>query len=124
LDTHTLIWSVDSPAKLGSRAKATLTDPANDLLLSAGSLWEIAIKIGLGKLTLSMPFRQWTTQAMSDLDLTLLPLNVDYTDVLIGLTHHHRDPFDRLIIAQAMVEQIPVVSADSAFDAYQVARIW
>jgi PIN domain nuclease of toxin-antitoxin system len=124
LDTHTLIWAVDQPANLGITAATTLQDPANELFLSAGSIWEIAIKVGLGKLTLSQPYRQWIEKAIADLGLAVLPITVDHADVLTGLPHHHRDPFDRLLVAQAQVESMPVVSADSQFDAYGINRIW
>lgn len=124
LDTHTLIWAVDSPSTLGTDARTALDDKGNELLLSAASIWELAIKIGLGKLRLSLPFLQWMSQAMADLELTVLPINVGYADVLTTLPHFHRDPFDRLIIAQAMVEQVPVISRDPAFDAYPITRLW
>jgi PIN domain nuclease of toxin-antitoxin system len=94
------------------------------LWLSAGSIWEIAIKVGLGKLTLTLPFHQWISQALVDLSLRILPIEVGHANALTVLPSYHRDPFDRLIIAQAMVEGIPVVSADTALDAYPVTRIW
>jgi hypothetical protein len=74
-----------------------LQDPANDLLLSAATVWELAIKIGLGKLTLSLPYRGWMAKAITDLDLTLLPITVEYAERQAGLPPHHKDPFDRLI---------------------------
>jgi PIN domain nuclease of toxin-antitoxin system len=124
LDTHTLIWSVDEPSRLSPDAAAALQDPANDLLLSVGSVWEIAIKIGLGKLRLTLPYRQWRVQAVADLGLSLLPITINYADVQAGLPFHHRDPFDRLLIAQALTKRIPIVGADPAFDAYGVTRVW
>jgi PIN domain nuclease of toxin-antitoxin system len=123
LDTHTLVWAVDNPPKLGPKATGALQDPASELLLSAGSIWELAIKIGLQKLTLSMPFPHWISQAIADLGLTVMPITVEYTDILITLPHYHRDPFDLLILAQAIAEKAPVVSGDANFDAYLVTRI-
>ena len=124
LDTHTLIWAVDAPSKLGPQAVTALQDPANDLLLSAATIWEIAIKVGLGKLSLSMPYRQWMNQAITDLGMTVLPITVEYADVQVNLPKHHGDPFDRLLVAQSQVENIHLVSADPVFDQYGINRLW
>jgi PIN domain nuclease of toxin-antitoxin system len=110
--------------RLGSQAALALQDPGNDLLLSAATIWELAIKAGLGKLSLSAPYRQWISQAMTDLRATVVPITVEYADVQAALPHHHRDPFDRMLIAQSQVENIPVVSNDPTFDAYGVSRVW
>ncbi|MCC6123747.1 MAG: type II toxin-antitoxin system VapC family toxin [Pirellulales bacterium] len=124
LDTHALIWYVDQDHLLSTSAHAAITDPANDLLLSAGTIWEIGIKVGLSKLSLSMPYREWMNKAIADLGLTLLPISVEYADVQAGLPRHHGDPFDRLLAAQARVENIPLVSSDPIFDRYGLKRIW
>jgi PIN domain nuclease of toxin-antitoxin system len=124
IDAHAVFWAVDDPSKLSAAAVAALQDPANELLLSAGTIWELAIKVGLGKLVLSLPFRTWMSQAMADLGVTLLPITVEYADVQAGLPWHHRDPFDRLLAAQALVEQVPLLSADTLLDQYGVSRIW
>jgi len=124
LDTHTFIWAVDQPSMLGPSAKTALEDPANDLVLSAATIWELAIKVGLNKLTLSLPYRQWMTRAMNDLGVSVLPITVESADVLIELPKHHRDPFDRLLVAQAIVENVPLVSNDAIFDQYGIARVW
>lgn len=124
LDTHTILWAVDRPTKLSDKARAAIQNPQNELICSAGSIWELAIKVGLNKLTLSLPFRQWMVRAIDDLNLTVLPVTVDYADLLTTLPPHHGDPFDRLLIAQAMVERIPVVSADRGFDTYPISRLW
>jgi PIN domain nuclease of toxin-antitoxin system len=124
LDTHALIWYVDQDHLLSASAHAAITDPANDLLLSAGTIWEISIKVGLKKLSLSMPYRAWMNKAIADLGLTLLPITVEYADVQAGLPRHHGDPFDRLLAAQAQVENTPLVSSDPIFDQYGLKRIW
>jgi PIN domain nuclease of toxin-antitoxin system len=124
IDTHPTIWYVDQDQLLAPQAHAVITDPNNDLILSAASLWEIAIKVGTKKLTLSLPYRQWMAKAITDLDLTILPVTVEYADIQTTLPWHHRDPFDRLVIAQAHREGMPVISGDPQFDAYGVARIW
>ena len=124
VDAHTLIWAVDDPSKLGPQAVTVLQDPANDLLLSAATIWEIAIKVGLKKLSLSMPYKQWVAKAMADLGMTVLPITAEYADVQAGLPNHHRDPFDRMLVAQSQVENIHVVSADPVFDQYGINRLW
>ncbi|MEX2118391.1 MAG: type II toxin-antitoxin system VapC family toxin [Pirellulales bacterium] len=124
LDTHALLWYVDQDHLLSATAHASITNPTNELLLSAASIWELAIKAGLGKLTLSLPYRQWMSQAMADLDLAVLPITIEYADVQAGLPNHHRDPFDRLLIAQAQVENVPVLSNEDVFDRYGVSRLW
>ena len=124
LDAHALIWAVDDPQRLGREAARALEDPANELLVSAGTIWEIAIKIGLGKLSLSLPFREWMHQAIEDRGLTVLPITVEHADGQSRLPLHHRDPFDRLLVAQAQAEAIAVVSADEVFGTYGIARVW
>jgi PIN domain nuclease of toxin-antitoxin system len=124
IDAQSLIWYVDQDHLLSPVAHAAITDPANDLLLSAATIWEIAIKISLKKLALSLPYGQWMTKAVADLGLSVLPITVEYADKQTSLTWHHRDPFDRLLVAQALVDNVPVVSADAILDAYGVTRIW
>jgi len=124
LDTHALFWSVEAPSKLSSTAMTALQDPANIRLLSAATIWEIAIKVGQGKLTLSMPYRQWLETAIADLGLAILPITVEYGERYVILPPHHKDPFDRLMVAQTLVDGIPVVGVDVAFDPYGVTRIW
>jgi PIN domain nuclease of toxin-antitoxin system len=124
LDAHSLIWALDDPRKLGKRAVTVLEDPANELLVSVGTIWEISIKAGLGKLSLSLPYRQWMERASSDLGLSVLPLTLEHAERQMSLPYHHRDPFDRLLVAQCLVEDIPLVSADTVFDQYGFSRIW
>jgi PIN domain nuclease of toxin-antitoxin system len=124
IDSHALIWYVDQDQLLSHASHAVISDTANDLLLSAGSIWEIGIKIGLGKLVLTQPFGLWMNQAISDLHATVLPVTVDYIDVQSNLGKHHGDPFDRLLVAQAIVEQVSIISADANLDVYGITRIW
>ena len=109
---------------LASHLTVSFSDPENELLLSAGSIWEIGIKIGLGKLVLTQPYQTWMNQAIDDLGLRVLPITVEYAAMNATLPKYHGDPFDRLLIAQAIVEQVSIVSADVSFDAYGVTRIW
>lgn len=123
LDTHTFLWFLDDSPQLSHKGKALL-EADNALLLSIASLWEIAIKVRLGKLTVAVPIEVLMTQQLTHNDIELLPITVVPLIVVSTLPLHHRDPFDRLLIAQAMVEQLPIVSADPAFDAYPVQRLW
>jgi PIN domain nuclease of toxin-antitoxin system len=124
IDTHTLFWSVEEPTKVSAKAMAAIQPLANDVLLSAATIWELAIKVGQGKIGLSMPYRLWMDKAIADLKLTILPVTVKYAERLSTLPPHHKDPFDRLMIAQVLVEAIQIVSVDVAFDRYGVTRIW
>jgi PIN domain nuclease of toxin-antitoxin system len=92
--------------------------------VNAATIWEIAIKVGLGKLALSLPYRPWMNQAVTDLDLTILPVTIAYADAQATLPPHHRDPFDRLIVAQALKEGIGIISVDVQLDAYGITRVW
>ena len=124
LDTHTLFWSAEEPTKLSPAALAAIQDPANDRLLSAATIWELAIKFGQGKIELSLPYRQWMEKAIADLKLDILPVTVVYAERQSTLPPHHKDPFDRLMIAQALVQGFPIVSIDVGFDPYGIIRIW
>lgn len=124
VDTHALIWYVDQDHLLPPAAYSAITDPANDVMVSAATVWEVAIKTGTGKLSLSAPYRQWMTKALTDLGAAMVPVDVEYADRQAGLPFHHRDPFDRLLVAQALVENVPLVSGDAQFDLYGVTRIW
>jgi len=124
LDSHAMIWAVDDPSRLGPQAAKELANSMNDLFLSAGTIWEIAIKIGLKKLGLSLPFGDWMKQAVGELGLSVLPITVECADAQLALPSHHRDPFDRLLAAQSRTENVALVSADAIFDQYGVQRIW
>ena len=124
LDSHTLIWATDDPSRLGPQAAEVLADPASTLFLGTGTIWEIAIKVGIKKLALSLPFRTWMSQAIGELGLVVLHITVESAEAQIELPGHHRDPFDRLLIAQAQTENIKLVSADTIFDKYGDNRLW
>ena len=124
IDSHALLWFVWDHPNLGPKVRGLMADSANELLISVGSLWEIAIKVSLGKLTLAEPYDVFLDQAISTNNLTILPITLQHASLVSTLRFHHRDPFDRLLIAQAIVEQISIVSGDLAFDAYPVTRMW
>ena len=124
LDAHSLIWALDDPKRLGNQATAEMEDPNNDLLLSTATIWELGIKVGLNKLSLSLPFRQWMNQAISDLAVTLLPISVAHVDAQLALPYHHRDPFDRLLAAQVEVEGLTLITRDPMFQKYGTSCLW
>lgn len=124
LDTHVFLWLDSDPARLPVRVKEMLLAPGCRPQLSMASAWEMAIKAGLGKLELTVPLDQMLEAYCRERGLELLPITLGHLVRTMELPHHHRDPFDRLIIAQALVESIPVVSADRTFAAYGVECRW
>lgn len=123
LDTHTFLWFVNDSPELSNDA-AELLESDVDLLLSTASLWEIAIKVSLKKLSLPDDYERFIPQQIALNDIEVLPIAIDHLNVVAKLPLHHRDPFDRMLIAQAVQEGIQVVSADTKFDAYSVERRW
>ena len=124
LDTHTFLWAIHNSSRLSSTAVAVITDPANRLRLSAASHWEMAIKSNQGKLTLARPFDVFISDEMKKLGVSTLRIEWERLVEAERLPQHHRNTFDRMIIAQAIVEQMPVVSADADLDLYPVQRVW
>jgi PIN domain nuclease of toxin-antitoxin system len=123
LDTHTFLWFIDDSPRLSAQAKSQIESDTK-ALVSIASLWEIAIKTSIGKLRLPQSFDPFITQQLALNAIELLPISVAHLAVLSTLPLHHRDPFDRLLAAQAFVEQIPIVSADPKFDTYPINRLW
>jgi len=124
LDTHTFLWFIAADSKLSTRAEQTIRQGNNELLLSVASAWEIAIKVGLGRLPIPEPLETFIPDQLRINRILLLSIEVAHTFGVARLPLHHRDPFDRLILAQAIAEDLPIVSGDAAFDAYPVQRIW
>lgn len=124
LDTHTFIWWVDKPEKLPKLVLTSFEDPDNSLILSIVSVWEMQIKHQLGKLKLDIPLRTLIENQLEANNLQILPVDLAHIWALGGLPLHHRDPFDRLLIAQARVEDAFLVSQDEAFSDYPVKLLW
>jgi PIN domain nuclease of toxin-antitoxin system len=122
LDTHTFIWLTENDSKLPNALRATI-DTADLVYLSIASLWEMAIKLQLGKLSLQRDY-ETIGATLEDSDILLLPISFDDTVQVRNLPLHHRDPFDRILIAKAINHSLVVVSADKAFDAYPIQRVW
>ncbi len=124
LDTHTFLWFVAGSPKLSAHARELIEMPDNQRLFSVASAWEIAIKLSMGKLTLTGQFRDLIPQQLQINDIALLPITPGHLATVAGLPFHHRDPFDRLIIAQAATEKIPVITTDRAFASYEIEQLW
>ena len=123
-DTHAVYWYAAADPQLSSTARTRIEDPANEILLSPASYWEMAIKVSLGKWVLHRPYEEFIDVCLNQYGFVILPVEPKHTAALTTLPFHHRDPFDRLIVAQAIVEAIPVISADTQLDAYGINRIW
>ncbi len=124
IDSHTLLWAILEHDRLSTIARSTWLDEANDLLVSPASLWEIAIKIGLGKLVVDGSLEEFYASEIAANKLAVLPVLPRHAARVATLPYHHRDPFDRMLVAQALCEDLPLLSADSQLDAYGVQRIW
>jgi PIN domain nuclease of toxin-antitoxin system len=124
IDTHTFLWFVTNDPLLSAAALALLVDPGNEILLSPASFWEVAIKVSIGKYPMTVPFDRFFTEGIEGNDMVILPLEIRHASVLSSLPMHHKDPFDRMIVAQAIVENLPIVSIDEALDAYGITRLW
>ena len=124
LDAHTFLWFVWDEMQLTNDAKVLIVNPTNQKLISTATYWEIAIKVSIGKLDLGEPYRAFMHREIARNHFDLLHVSVDHAAAVSVLPFHHRDPFDRMLISQAMVEQMPIVSGDRAFDAYPITRLW
>jgi PIN domain nuclease of toxin-antitoxin system len=124
LDTHALLWFYLGDPLLSGPAQDAIIDPNNVKLVSPASYWEIAIKLSIQKYTLHVSYEEFIQEAVFDNGFEILPIEPRHTAALISLTFHHKDPFDRMLIAQATVEGIPIVSVDSKFDPYPITRFW
>jgi PIN domain nuclease of toxin-antitoxin system len=123
LDTHTFLWAIAEEGKLSRRAQQIYTG-SNDLWLSVASLWEILIKVQAGKLLLPQPAGPYLVRKLSQNRIEVLPITLDHVLKTETLPFHHRDPFDRVIIAQGIKEKWPIVTADPWFARYAVDVIW
>ncbi|MCI0461026.1 MAG: type II toxin-antitoxin system VapC family toxin [Gemmataceae bacterium] len=124
LDTHALLWFYLGDAQFSATARTAITDPRNSKLVSPASYWELAIKISLGKYVLTETYDEFVQHAIFDNGFVILPVEPKHTAALIALPFHHKDPFDRLLVAQALVEGIPLVSADPVLDQHPITRLW
>jgi|SRR5688572_18369460 PIN domain nuclease of toxin-antitoxin system len=124
LDTQVWLWMQASPERISEDALAMLQDPANELLLSAASAWEIAIKYALGRLALPVPPHEYVPDRMRGSGVAALPVDHGHALQVAVLPPHHRDPFDRLLVAQAQLEALVLLTADRSLRPYDVELSW
>jgi PIN domain nuclease of toxin-antitoxin system len=123
LDTHAFLWFYSGDDRLSSAGKVLIDDPANECFLSIASVWEMGIKTSIGKLELRVDFAG-LTEFMAANRIELLPISFAHIQRLQYLPFHHRDPFDRLLIAQALTEDLTLLSRDAVFPQYEVLVKW
>ncbi len=123
LDTHAFLWFVTGDARLSRAARRALENTDNELILSAASVWEMAIKAGLGRLTLPATVEEYIAEKVES-GFGVLAVDWTHAATVEKLPPHHHDPFDRLLAAQALAEDLPLVTGDAAFSAYGVKVVW
>lgn len=124
LDSHALLWAIYSPERLSARIALLLQDEANELVVSHASLWEILSKVARGRLLLAGTSVEGVKRRVDALGVTSLPIELSHILLAASLPHHHSDPFDRILIAQAKAEALPVVTTDAALSAYGAEIVW
>ena len=124
LDTHTFIWFNLNDARLTDHARRSIEDATNQILISPASYWEIAIKISNKRFSINVPYEIFWQSGIDDRGFDILPIELRHTSELLAMPFHHKDPFDRLLVAQALAEKIPLISNDATLDAYGIVRIW
>ena len=124
LDTHALLWFIGNDSQLSATARENIENPAHDKFVSAASLWEIAVKLSLEKLKLPRPFDEVFPQQLEVNGFELLPISCVQLNRLASLPFHHRDPFDRLLIAQALADGMTIVTRDTEFSKYPAKTLW
>ena len=124
IETHTLIWIVTNNSKLSDKARSLYLDSDNDIYFSMASIWEMAIKISIKKMSIQTSLINFINDDIVGNNIKILNINIPHICYLEKLPFHHRDPFDRLILSQGITESIPVISSDKKFDLYPVNRIW
>lgn len=124
LDTHAFLWFIAGDPKLSKKAKSNIENEKNENLISIASLWEIAIKTSIGRLTVSEPFETLIPRQIEINGFQILTINFKHIAKVASLPYHHRDPFDRLLISQCIIENYPIISKDTVFDNYRIDRYW
>ncbi len=125
IDTHAFLWYITNDPSLSQTAKQIIGNHANTIFVSIASMWEISIKVSQNKLTIiPQPFIPFIENQLKINDFLLLPIKLNDVGVVSTLPFYHKDPFDRIMIAQAMVNQMPLISVDALFDSYPITKIW
>ena len=123
LDTHAFLWFINGDTQLSDKTRTIIENPIHDRYVSIASFWEMAIKLSLGKLKLEMSFRELYREIDKN-GFNLLPITIAHTEKIVSLDLHHRDPFDRMLICQALMDKLTIISADSQFHNYKVKQVW
>lgn len=124
LDTHALLWWLEDTPALSAHARAVIGDPGTAVLVSTASIWEVAIKARLGRLDVPDDLEGFFTRQLSENGFDVLPVHLRHAALVRHLDDHHRDPFDRLLVAQARCEVVPLISKDQWLQAYDVEVLW
>ena len=124
LDTHTWLWAVSAPERMRNSGAEMIEDAKNVVIFSAVTALEIAIKVSLGKLKLPVPASEFVSSRVDALGMTVLPVFVSHALRVASLPQHHKDPFDRLLVAQCQIERLPLMTADAALGQYDLEIIW
>jgi PIN domain nuclease of toxin-antitoxin system len=122
LDTHAFLWMAGDPARLSAPAREACA--SGELWLSVASIWEIAIKVQIGRLKISYPIRTFIARQLTSGQISVLPIHTRHIFRLSELPLYHRDPFDRLLAAQSLEEELPLISRDPVFPRYEVQLLW
>jgi PIN domain nuclease of toxin-antitoxin system len=123
-DTHTLLWVINDDPHLSKKAKSIYLNDNHEIFISMATIWELSIKISLKKLEIPGDLSEFVSEHVYGNKIEILSIQLPHLYQLQNLSFHHRDPFDRLIISQAIFEHLPIISADSAMDRYPIKRIW
>ncbi len=124
LDTSALLWFLADDRRLGASNRSLIQNPATDIFVSLASLWELAIKFNIGKLTSPLSFNVIVNEIENRNSFRLLEIKIMHLERYVNLPRVHRDPFDRLLIAQSLAENLPIITNDAAFDQYRIQRVW
>jgi len=124
LDTHTFLWFIGGNTNLSNTARNVIEDTSNQRFISIATLWEISIKVSIGKLKIGFAFTELVEQEVYGNAIEILEISSEHLDELVKLPFHHKDPFDRLIIAQSLVEDATLISKDAAFQSYPIKLLW
>lgn len=123
LDTHTLLWFLEDDEKLGDLAKSEIVNIENKCFVSIASLWEIALKVNIGKLELGISFSDFEIEIQKN-NIEILPINIEHLNILLSMEFYHRDPFDRILIAQAQCEGFIMITKDDNIEKYNLQVLW
>jgi PIN domain nuclease of toxin-antitoxin system len=124
LDTHTFLWWINNDPQLSDSARVAISSERNECFLSVASCWELAIKASIGKIRLTKPVERFIPEELAANDFQLLSIDFRHVAKVETLPFHHRDPFDRLLVAQVLTEKITIISADAMLSEYGVKRLW